>query len=179
MLRYHEQPRAVPVPGRAGEGRRLALSGELHTLGYYSTIVCLGEPGQPYDLIVDTGSSITAARPPRPPLPPRPPRPPRPSHPPLPPLPPHLPRTLTTVTLAAPTARTRHEALSDDVSAPCTHTARQVPCAGCRQCGTHLCGIKGRFDARTSATAAPVVCPLTTGNGVPSLTQSRAREPEP
>ena len=62
MLRYHEQPRAVPVPGRAGEGRRLALSGELHTLGYYSTIVCLGSPGQPYDLIVDTGSSITAVR---------------------------------------------------------------------------------------------------------------------
>ena len=62
MLRYHEQPRAVPVPGRAGEGRRLALSGELHTLGYYSTIVCLGDPGQPYDLIVDTGSSITAVR---------------------------------------------------------------------------------------------------------------------
>ena len=95
MLRYHEQPRAVPVPGRAGEGRRLALSGELHTLGYYSALVCLGQPGQPYDLIVDTGSSITA-----------------------------------------------------------------VPCAGCRQCGTHLCGVKGRFDARTSSTAAPVVCPL-------------------
>ena len=107
MLRYHEQPRAVPVPGRAGEGRRLALSGELHTLGYYSTIVCLGEPGQPYDLIVDTGSSITAVRPPRPPRPPHA------------PLPPHPPRTLTVVTPAAPAARTRHGG-SLKVSAPCT-----------------------------------------------------------
>lgn len=96
MLRYHEQPRAVPVPGRSGEGRRLALSGELHTLGYYSAMVCLGKPGQPYDLIVDTGSSITAVRPPRPPRPPHA------------PLPPHPPRTLTAVTLAAPATRTRH-----------------------------------------------------------------------
>ena len=45
-------------------GRRLksngVLSGALHTLGYYSTDVCLGNPGRRFDLIVDTGSSITA-----------------------------------------------------------------------------------------------------------------------
>ncbi len=45
-------------------GRRLyadgRLSGALHTLGYYSTDVCLGSPGRRFDLIVDTGSSITA-----------------------------------------------------------------------------------------------------------------------
>jgi hypothetical protein len=36
------------------------LSGALHTLGYYSTDVCLGSPPRCFDLIVDTGSSITA-----------------------------------------------------------------------------------------------------------------------
>ena len=36
------------------------LTGALHTLGYYSTDVCLGTPPRRYDLIVDTGSSITA-----------------------------------------------------------------------------------------------------------------------
>ena len=56
LLRYHQYSRPTPV----GLGRRLSLSGELHTLGYYSTVVCLGNPGRPYDLIVDTGSSVTA-----------------------------------------------------------------------------------------------------------------------
>ena len=93
MLRYHQFSR--PVPLEPTEGRRLSLSGELHTLGYYSTVVCLGNPGRPYDLIVDTGSSITA-----------------------------------------------------------------VPCAGCRQCGTHLCGTNGRFSEKASPTAQPVVCPM-------------------
>ena len=54
-------PRHELVP----DGRRLAasggiLTGALHTLGYYSTDVCLGVPGKRYDLIIDTGSSITA-----------------------------------------------------------------------------------------------------------------------
>lgn len=93
MLRYHQYSR--PVPLEPTEGRRLSLSGELHTLGYYSTVVCLGNPGRPYDLIVDTGSSITA-----------------------------------------------------------------VPCAGCRQCGTHLCGTNGRFSEKASPTAQAVVCPM-------------------
>ena len=47
-----------------GSERRLMsrgrLSGALHTLGYYSTDVCLGSPPRRYDLILDTGSSITA-----------------------------------------------------------------------------------------------------------------------
>jgi len=57
----------VPTPDVANGttfGRRLTgngrLSGALHTLGYYSTDVCLGSPGRRFDLIVDTGSSITA-----------------------------------------------------------------------------------------------------------------------
>ena len=97
MLRFHEYSRPKPVQraGSVEDGRRLSLSGELHTLGYYSTVVCLGNPGRPYDLIVDTGSSITA-----------------------------------------------------------------VPCAGCRQCGTHLCGPNGRFSQDASPTSQPVVCPL-------------------
>ena len=45
-------------------GRRLGangqLTGVLHTLGYYSTEVCIGSPPRPFDLIIDTGSAITA-----------------------------------------------------------------------------------------------------------------------
>ena len=36
------------------------LGGELHTLGYYAINVCVGSPPRPYNLIVDTGSSVTA-----------------------------------------------------------------------------------------------------------------------
>jgi len=49
---------------RDASGRRLSsggvLGGALHTLGYFSTEVCLGSPPRKFDLIVDTGSSITA-----------------------------------------------------------------------------------------------------------------------
>lgn len=37
-----------------------ALWGVLHTTGYYSTTVCLGTPARAFELIVDTGSSITS-----------------------------------------------------------------------------------------------------------------------
>ena len=69
MLRYTALPAPEEVPFRLPReipelGRRLLsrgrLSGALHTLGYYSTDVCLGTPPRRYDLIVDTGSSIPA-----------------------------------------------------------------------------------------------------------------------
>mmetsp|Transcript_16952 Transcript_16952/g.50123 ORF Transcript_16952/g.50123 Transcript_16952/m.50123 type:complete len:527 (-) Transcript_16952:84-1664(-) len=47
-------------------GRRMSLlpgwqmSGNLHTLGYFSAPVCLGSPSRQFDLIVDTGSALTA-----------------------------------------------------------------------------------------------------------------------
>ena len=45
-------------------GRRLStsgtLSGTLHGGGYYAVQVCLGTPGRQYELIVDTGSSVTS-----------------------------------------------------------------------------------------------------------------------
>ena len=36
------------------------IHGNLHTLGYFSADVCLGTPRQSFDLIVDTGSALTA-----------------------------------------------------------------------------------------------------------------------
>ncbi len=52
------------VEGRFEGGRRLTssgrLAGALHTLGYYSTDVCLGSPPRCFDLIIDTGSSVMA-----------------------------------------------------------------------------------------------------------------------
>lgn len=64
-LRFHQfaEPMRLPrdelMPGRrlSGDG---VLSGALHSLGYYSTDICLGSPPRRYDLIVDTGSSLTA-----------------------------------------------------------------------------------------------------------------------
>ena len=54
----------VHTGGAPRTGRALAqngmLSGALHTLGYFSADVCLGSPPRRYDLIVDTGSSLTA-----------------------------------------------------------------------------------------------------------------------
>ena len=59
MLRFHPLEAEAAVPGRRlGEGGM--LSGVLHTLGYYSTEVCIGSPPRPFELIVDTGSAITA-----------------------------------------------------------------------------------------------------------------------
>ena len=65
MLRYHQFDDIGRVPRyEMRHGRRLVsggvLAGALHTLGYYSTDVCLGSPAKRYDLIIDTGSSITA-----------------------------------------------------------------------------------------------------------------------
>mgnify|MGYP002632318142 CR=1 FL=1 len=46
-------------------GRQLSnggweLHGDLHTLGYFSADLCVGSPGRVFDLIVDTGSALTA-----------------------------------------------------------------------------------------------------------------------
>ena len=101
MLRYTQLAEPAELLPRVEvprlPGRRLrsggVLQGALHTLGYYSTDVCLGTPPRCFDLIIDTGSSITA-----------------------------------------------------------------VPCASCRQCGTHHCGTAGRFNAAASSSASPVSC---------------------
>jgi hypothetical protein len=59
-------PWRVPVLPRAyvheGRGRRLSgeISGNLETLGYYAANVCIGSPGTMHQLIIDTGSSMTA-----------------------------------------------------------------------------------------------------------------------
>lgn len=65
MLKHHSLKDISLVPRvELQHGRRLksggVLSGALSTLGYYSTDVCLGTPAKKYDLIIDTGSSITA-----------------------------------------------------------------------------------------------------------------------
>ena len=36
------------------------MAGNMHTLGYFSATVCVGSPPLKFDLIVDTGSSLTA-----------------------------------------------------------------------------------------------------------------------
>ena len=64
-LRYTVLPSVTRIPREElWSGRRLGdgghLHGALHTLGYYSTDVCLGSPGRKFDLIIDTGSSVTA-----------------------------------------------------------------------------------------------------------------------
>jgi predicted translation initiation factor SUI1 len=51
--------------GTRGRRRRLSptgigMHGNLHTLGYFSADVCVGTPPHSFDLIVDTGSSLTA-----------------------------------------------------------------------------------------------------------------------
>ena len=57
VQRFVELPTDFAGRRLAGSGR---LAGALHTLGYFSTEVCLGSPPRRFDLIVDTGSSITA-----------------------------------------------------------------------------------------------------------------------
>ena len=68
-LRFHALSAPAPLPWRveetnASSGRRLSvggqLSGALHTLGYFSTQVCLGSPGRPFDVIIDSGSGLSA-----------------------------------------------------------------------------------------------------------------------
>ncbi|KAL1522784.1 hypothetical protein AB1Y20_017756 [Prymnesium parvum] len=50
--------------GHRKRGRHLAtgfeMHGDLHTLGYFSADVCLGTPPLSFDLIIDTGSALTA-----------------------------------------------------------------------------------------------------------------------
>ena len=51
--------------GTRGRRRRLSptgigMHGNLHTLGYFSADVCVGTPPHSFDLIVDTGSALTA-----------------------------------------------------------------------------------------------------------------------
>jgi hypothetical protein len=74
MLAFHRLQEPQPLPWRdelpanwtAGRApcRRLSsrgrLAGALHTLGYFSTEVCVGSPPRRFDVIVDTGSSLTA-----------------------------------------------------------------------------------------------------------------------
>lgn len=56
--------RAADPASPGSRRRRLAtgheLHGNLHTLGYFSADVCLGTPEMSFDLIVDTGSALTA-----------------------------------------------------------------------------------------------------------------------
>lgn len=54
-----------PVPHKTGSRRRrlesgFEVQGNLFSLGYFSANVCFGTPGQRFDLIIDTGSSLTA-----------------------------------------------------------------------------------------------------------------------
>jgi hypothetical protein len=51
--------RQTLLPGRRLEGTG-SLSGHLTTTGYFSTNICLGTPARMYELVVDTGSSITS-----------------------------------------------------------------------------------------------------------------------
>lgn len=50
--------------GHRQRGRQLItgweMHGNLHTLGYFSADLCVGTPPRSFDLIVDTGSSLTA-----------------------------------------------------------------------------------------------------------------------
>lgn len=61
-----DSPVRVPVLRRAYEGGRRGrqlkgdISGNLETLGYYAANVCIGSPGSMHQLIIDTGSSMTA-----------------------------------------------------------------------------------------------------------------------
>ena len=52
----------VPHKNKTVGGRRLGLEmqGNLFSLGYFSASVCFGTPAQRFDLIIDTGSSLTA-----------------------------------------------------------------------------------------------------------------------
>ena len=46
--------------GRGLEPHGLELHGNLHTLGYFAAEICAGTPAQTFDVIIDTGSSLTA-----------------------------------------------------------------------------------------------------------------------
>ena len=64
----------ISAAGAHARGRRLSphkprrrlkisgweMSGNLYTLGYFSAQICIGSPQRSFDLIVDTGSALTA-----------------------------------------------------------------------------------------------------------------------
>ena len=64
----------ISAAGALARGRRLSphkprrrlkisgweMSGNLYTLGYFSAQICIGSPQRSFDLIVDTGSALTA-----------------------------------------------------------------------------------------------------------------------
>ncbi len=52
--------RVVPHRRRRRLVGGVELEGNLHTLGYFSAEVCVGTPPKSFDLIVDTGSALTA-----------------------------------------------------------------------------------------------------------------------
>jgi hypothetical protein len=63
----HFLPHPQRGPGGRRRGRRMSTSisgwqmeGNLHTLGYFSATVCVGSPPRKFDLIIDTGSALTA-----------------------------------------------------------------------------------------------------------------------
>ena len=58
----HPGRHPVPHKNKTVGGRRLGLEmqGNLYSLGYFSANVCLGTPAQRFDVIIDTGSSLTA-----------------------------------------------------------------------------------------------------------------------
>lgn len=67
VLAPEHSPRRVPVLRAldllgGGHGRRLSaqISGNLETLGYYAANICIGSPGTMHQVIIDTGSSMTA-----------------------------------------------------------------------------------------------------------------------
>ena len=65
-LRFlHADPSGLRGRRQAAHKRRLnpaglELEGNLNTLGYFSAEVCVGTPARSFDLIVDTGSALTA-----------------------------------------------------------------------------------------------------------------------
>lgn len=64
-LQFLPHPVSDAGSGRR-RGRRMStisgwqMKGNLHTLGYFSATVCMGTPARQFDLIVDTGSALTA-----------------------------------------------------------------------------------------------------------------------
>ena len=52
-----------PIPHKPTRRRLesgIEMQGNLHTLGYFSATMCVGNPAQHFDVIIDTGSALTA-----------------------------------------------------------------------------------------------------------------------
>jgi hypothetical protein len=60
QLTFRSADAAAPGSRRRRLETGHELQGNLHTLGYFSANVCLGTPALSFDLIVDTGSALTA-----------------------------------------------------------------------------------------------------------------------